>query len=103
MKKIYRACNLCEAICGLEIQYDEEKNEILSIKGDSNDPLSRGHICPKGASIADIYYDPNRLKKPIRKLKNGTWQEIDWEEAISYTKENIKSLQDKFMIPLAYI
>ena len=96
MKKIYRACNLCEAICGLEIQYNEEKNEILSIKGDSNDPLSSGHISPKGASIADIYYDPNRLKKPIRKLKNGTWQEIDWEEAISYTKENIKSLQDKF-------
>ncbi|GIX41276.1 MAG: oxidoreductase [Leptospiraceae bacterium] len=95
MKTIYRACNLCEAICGLEIQYDEIKNQIISIKGDKNDPLSQGHICPKGASIADIYYDPDRLKKPLRKYKNQ-WEEISWEEAIQYTKENIKKIQEKY-------
>jgi anaerobic selenocysteine-containing dehydrogenase len=95
MKTIYRACNLCEAICGLEIQYDETTNQILSIKGDKDDPLSKGHICPKGASIADIYYDPNRLKKPIKRI-NNEWIEVSWEEAINYTKENIKKIQQKF-------
>ena len=38
----YRTCNICEAMCGLEIQY--RGSEILSIKGDSNDPFSHGHI-----------------------------------------------------------
>ncbi|MGB1580447.1 MAG: hypothetical protein ACPHER_02945, partial [Nevskiales bacterium] len=41
----YGACNLCEAICGLEFHL--QGNEITAIKGDKNDPLSRGHICPK--------------------------------------------------------
>jgi anaerobic selenocysteine-containing dehydrogenase len=41
----YRACNLCEAMCGIEIKV--RGNEILSIRGDENDPFSRGHICPK--------------------------------------------------------
>lgn len=41
----YRTCNICEAMCGLEIQH--RGNEILSIKGDNNDPFSRGHICRK--------------------------------------------------------
>jgi len=34
----YRACHLCEAICGLVIETDGD--EIVSIKGDPDDPLS---------------------------------------------------------------
>ena len=38
----YRACNLCEAICGLAITYrtDEGRNEILRIEGDKADPFT---------------------------------------------------------------
>ena len=49
----YRACNLCEAICGIEIEY--ENGEILSIKGDKNDQFSRGHICPKALALKKIF------------------------------------------------
>ena len=54
----YRACNLCEAICGLEIEHDGEK--VISIRGDKQDPLSRGHICPKAIALQDIHADPDR-------------------------------------------
>ena len=47
--KHYRTCNLCEAMCGLEIEHQGSK--ILSIKGDKNDVLSRGHICPKALAV----------------------------------------------------
>ena len=46
----HRACHLCEAICGLTIETapDEQGGvQILSIKGDTQDSFSRGHICPK--------------------------------------------------------
>ena len=49
----YRNCNICEALCGLEIKY--KGKEIISIKGDKNDPLSRGHICPKAVALQDFY------------------------------------------------
>ncbi len=48
----YRACNLCEAVCGLEIQV--ENGEIASIRGDKDDPFSRGHICPKAGVPVEI-------------------------------------------------
>ena len=64
----YRSCNLCEAMCGLEIKL--ENNEIQSIKGDEKDPFSKGFICPKATALQDIYNDPDRLKKPIKKV-NG--------------------------------
>ncbi len=45
----YRACNLYEAICGVEIKTRGE--QIISIRGDDADPFSRGHICPKAVAL----------------------------------------------------
>jgi anaerobic selenocysteine-containing dehydrogenase len=93
-RKHYRACNLCEAICGLEIALDEN-DAIISIKGDENDPLSRGHICPKAVALKDIYHDPNRLKQPVRRTATG-WETITWEDAFTEVVQNIKAVQAQF-------
>ena len=89
----YRTCNICEASCGIEIQH--LNGEILSIKGDKNDPLSQGHICPKGVALQDLQNDPNRLRKPIRKTANG-WEEISWNDALNEAASRIKALQQKY-------
>lgn len=88
----YRACNLCEATCGLVIVTEGE--QIVSIKGDEKDPLSRGYICPKGTAMADIQNDPDRLRKPVKKV-NGEWQEISYQEAIELVAENVVKTQEK--------
>ena len=75
----YRACNLCEAICGLEIKH--ENGQVLSITGDAQDPFSRGHICPKAVGLKDIYEDPNRLRRPLKRTATG-WEEISWDTAL---------------------
>lgn len=86
----YRNCNLCEAICGIEIKH--ENGEILSIAGDKNDPFSRGHICPKAVALKDIYLDANRLKFPVRRTENG-WRQISWEAAFDEVAAKIKEIQ----------
>ena len=87
----FRACNLCEAICGLEITVNDQ-NEILTIKGDEKDPFSRGHICPKAVGMKDIYLDKNRLKQPVRRTAAG-WETISWEEAFTEVTAKFKSIQ----------
>ena len=87
----YRACNLCEAICGLEITV--ENNHIMHIAGDKNDPLSKGYLCPKAYALKDIYEDPNRLKQPIRKKADGSWETIGWDEAMEYVVSNLQRIQ----------
>ncbi len=80
----HRACHLCEAICGLVIETDG--TEILSIKGDKNDPLSRGHICPKAVALQDIHQDPDRLRQPMKKVTqadgSSRHEPISWDEAL---------------------
>ncbi len=89
----YRTCNLCEAMCGLEIKYREK--EIISIKGDKKDHFSRGHICPKAVALQDLYQDKDRLKTPVRKTATG-WENITWEEAFDEVVHKLKSVQKKY-------
>ena len=89
----FRTCNLCEAMCGLEIEYN--KTDIISIKGDPEDVLSKGHICPKAVALQDLYHDKDRLKTPIKRTDHG-WQEISWDQAFNEVTEKLKSIQHKY-------
>ena len=64
----YRTCHLCEAICGVEIRV--RGTEILSIRGDEQDPFSRGHLCPKALGLKDI-----QLSQQIRSFSRGSSSE----------------------------
>jgi anaerobic selenocysteine-containing dehydrogenase len=79
-------------MCGLEIRVEEGK--VTKIEGDKNDPFSRGHICPKAVALKDIYEDPNRLKFPVKRVRDG-WQQISWEEAFDEVVSRIKGIQAK--------
>lgn len=86
-----RTCHICEANCGLLIEM--RNDDILSIKGNPDHVLSRGHICPKATAIADLQNDPDRLRKPLKKV-DGTWQEIGWDQAIEEIADKIAVLQN---------
>lgn len=86
----YRTCNLCEAMCGLEIEHDA--GQVVAIRGDKDDPLSRGHICPKAVALQDLHTDADRLRLPVRRTEKG-WQEISWDEALSETAMRLAGIQ----------
>ena len=80
----HRVCHLCEAMCGLVIQ--TERDTVVDIRGDRDDPLSRGHVCPKAVALKDIHEDPDRLRKPVKRIRTAAGEyehvEIDWPEAL---------------------
>lgn len=86
----FRACPLCEAICGLELQY--EAGGLVAIRGDAADPFSRGHVCPKGNAILDLEADPDRLRRPLRR-RGSDWEEISWDQALAEAGERLAGVQ----------
>ena len=88
----YRTCNLCEAMCGIEIELRGET--ITAIRGDKQDPLSKGHICPKAVALQDLHNDPDRLRQPVRRTADG-WQEISWQEALDETAARLKDVRKR--------
>ncbi len=87
-------CNLCEAICGLEltVEGDGPSARVTAVRGNPADPLSRGYICPKGVSLADVHADPDRLRTPVRRVGTGAdaeWVEISWDEALDRVADGL--------------
>ena len=88
----YRTCNLCEALCGLEIETQD--NQVISIRGDKQDVFSKGHICPKAVALKDLHEDPNRLKYPMER-KGDSWVRISWEEAFEKAAKGLYAVQKR--------
>ncbi|MDD1509766.1 molybdopterin oxidoreductase family protein [Pseudomonas sp. CNPSo 3701] len=91
----YRACHLCEAICGLTLEVEQTaggQSQVRSIKGDRDDPFSRGHICPKAVALQDIQNDPDRLRQPMRRT-GDRWEAIGWQEAFEFAASRLAAVQ----------
>ena len=80
------ACNLCEAICGLELTLTNGK--VTGVRGNPADPLSRGYICPKGVALADVYDDPDRLRRPMVR-RGDDWEETGWDQALDLVADRL--------------
>lgn len=77
-------------MCGLVIT--TEGDRVVEIRGDADDPLSKGHICPKAVALQDIHTDPDRIRHPMKRV--GTeWQRIGWDEAITLAVDGIRGVQ----------
>ena len=46
--------------CELEV----EDGHVTRIRGDAEDPFSKGFICPKGSTLGALHEDPDRLRRP---------------------------------------
>src|SRR4051794_14094852 len=78
MDSHYRTCPFCEATCGLEVTTSD--GEVVSVRGDDDDVLSHGFICPKAFGLKQLHEDPDRLAKPLVR-RDGELVEATWEEA----------------------
>jgi len=85
-------CPLCEAMCGISVELEQGK--VRSIRGDKDDPLSQGHICPKAAALADLQSDPDRLRQPMRR-EGDRFVPICWSDALDEASWRIHDLQQR--------
>ena len=87
----FRTCTLCEAMCGIRIDVDGS-DRITSIRGDDEDPFSRGYLCPKAVALRDLHEDPDRLKHPLRRV-GDRWEQMEWDEALELTAGRLHAIQ----------
>ncbi len=82
-------------MCGLEIRV--EGGRVSSIRGNRDDVWSRGHICPKGVSLAALHEDPDRIRRPMIK-RDGHWHEVSWDAAFRRCTELLTPVIEKYGI-----
>ncbi|MCU0298924.1 MAG: molybdopterin-dependent oxidoreductase [Candidatus Nanopelagicales bacterium] len=87
--RVRHICPLCEATCGLEITVDGD--QVVGVRGDSDDVFSKGFICPKGVAVADLHHDPARLRTPMIR-EGGQLREATWDEAFERIRTGLGEL-----------
>jgi anaerobic selenocysteine-containing dehydrogenase len=85
-------CMLCEAVCGITVETEGER--VVSIRGDKDDPFSRGHICPKASALGDVSADPDRIRQPMRRI-GDRWVPVGWDEALDEAASRLADLQKR--------
>ncbi len=58
-----------------------EDNHIVKVKGDKDNPRSKGYCCRKGLSMADYAHNADRLYYPMKKVGDHH-ERISWDQAI---------------------
>lgn len=86
-------------MCGLEIHVEggPENGKVTGIRGNRDDVWSRGHLCPKGTSLAALHDDPDRIRQPMIKV-DGQWREVSWDAAFRRCTELLTPVIDKYGI-----
>ncbi|MCX2946753.1 molybdopterin-dependent oxidoreductase [Lentzea sp. NEAU-D7] len=89
------ACILCECNCGIEILVGEDGRSFDKIRGDKLHPASAGYTCNKALRL-DLHQngDTGRITRPLRRRPDGTFEEIDWDTAISEIAARLGEVRD---------
>ncbi|MEW6001562.1 MAG: molybdopterin-dependent oxidoreductase, partial [Nitrospirota bacterium] len=92
-KEVKTICPYCSVGCGILLGVRDDT--VINVRGDIENPVSRGYVCVKGRFGLGFVHSPERLTSPlIRKNKSnpltppftkgglGGFAEVSWEEAL---------------------
>jgi formate dehydrogenase major subunit len=103
-KAVKSICPYCSVSCGVIVYTLTDgamnvKPRVIHVEGNPDDPVNRGTLCPKGATLKDFINSPQRLKKPLyRPAGAKEWKEISWDEALDRIAKLIKDTRDRTFI-----
>ena len=87
------------AYCGVGCSFHAELkgDTVLRMTPDKEGQANEGHACIKGRFAFGYASHKDRITSPmIRERINDPWREVSWEEAIGYTADRLRAIQDKY-------
>ncbi len=92
-KEVPSVCPYCSVGCGQLVSVRD--NQIVNIEGNPDSPISRGHLCPKGAATYQLLVNPNRQTKVLyRAPRSDRWETKDLGWAMDRIAERVKATRD---------
>lgn len=90
IREVTSFCRVCSGGCGTRLQIDEN-DRIVHIRGDKQQPMTKGYVCFKGLQAEEAHHGPARLLRPLKRLPDGSFAEIPLEQALDEIAEKIRA------------
>ncbi|WP_280770314.1 respiratory selenite reductase catalytic subunit SrrA [Salipaludibacillus daqingensis] len=92
-KKIPTTCNGCASMCGI---YAYIKNDrLVRVEGHPVHAKSRGRLCARGHGMAADIYGKGRVTSPMKKVAEGEFEPISWDQAFDEIGEKLNGVIDQ--------
>ena len=97
-------CPYCAVSCGVILHTlgDRAKNvaaRVVHVEGDPDHPISRGSLCPKGATLKDDITHGRRLVTPkVRRPGSDRWEDVSWDDAVARIARHVKDTRDRTFV-----
>lgn len=88
-------CRICAAHCGLVLTIENGTDRIVKVKGDKQNPLSQGYVCFKGLQAEEAHHGPQRLLRPLKRQPDGSFAEIDSEQALDEIADRLRGIIER--------
>ena len=87
-------CRFCHVFCGIEVDVDTERQQVLEVRGDPDNPYSRGYTCIKGRAVPEEINHPDRLRSCKKRIGDG-WTDISTDQALSEIAEKLLAIRER--------
>ncbi|MFZ1343997.1 formate dehydrogenase subunit alpha [Thiothrix eikelboomii] len=94
-RSVTTTCAYCGVGCSFKAEVKGQ--QVVRMLPDKNGGANAGHACVKGRFAWGYATHPDRVTQPmIRKSIHDAWQEVSWEEAVTYAASEFKRIQAQY-------
>jgi anaerobic selenocysteine-containing dehydrogenase len=87
-------CRMCSNRCSIDVHIRD--GHMVEITPGEGNPSNQGRMCPRGGAALDMFYHPDRIRKPLKRQTDGSFVEISRETAIAEIAEKMLEIKDRF-------
>ena len=85
-------CRFCHAFCAIDVDVDTERNQVVGVRGDADNPIFGGYTCIKGRNLPDQHNHVDRLRTSLKRMPDGSFQPISSEQALDEIAAKLQAI-----------
>lgn len=95
-KETTSICPYCAVGCGVIVHTSKKGDgRVINIEGDPDHVINRGSLCSKGASLAQLTENDQRVTEPMYRAPYAKqWTKVSWDWALTEIAKRVKATRD---------
>ena len=89
-------CCYCAVGCGAIVHTSRKGDgRVINIEGDPDHVINRGSLCSKGAALAQLVENSERITDPMyRAPYSKKWKKVSWDWALTEIAKRVKTTRE---------
>ncbi|MFN2364510.1 MAG: molybdopterin-dependent oxidoreductase [Halarsenatibacteraceae bacterium] len=94
IEKAPTLCNTCGSQCGAWAYV--KNGRIWKVEGHEDHAWSMGKLCARSHGGLRWVYDPDRIKQPLKRVGEGEFEPISWNQALDEISEKLEHIINEY-------